>query len=86
LDPIGIFADPVTDDIAPGYSSLIRNPMDFSTIRQKLNKLEYLSLYGLREDLELMCINCTKYNTGMILKKNMLTSNESIYKDETLKS
>lgn len=64
FDPQGVFANPVTDDIAPGYFSIIRHPMDFSTIRKKLNKLEYLSLYSVRNDLELMCRNCTKYNTG----------------------
>jgi len=28
-----IFADPVTEDIAPGYFELIERPMDLSTIR-----------------------------------------------------
>ena len=31
-----IFRDPVTDDEAPGYSSVISNPMDLSTIKSKL--------------------------------------------------
>ena len=55
----------MTDDIAPGYSTIIRNPMCFQTIREKLTKLEYITLYSVRCDLELMCRNCTKYNTGM---------------------
>uniref|UniRef100_T1GWM6 Bromo domain-containing protein n=1 Tax=Megaselia scalaris TaxID=36166 RepID=T1GWM6_MEGSC len=36
-DPHQFFAWPVTDDIAPGYSSIITKPMDFSTIRQKID-------------------------------------------------
>ncbi|CAD1469651.1 unnamed protein product [Heterotrigona itama] len=32
------FAWPVADVIAPGYSQIISNPMDFSTIRQKIAK------------------------------------------------
>ena len=43
-DPQGIFAEPVTDDIAPGYSALISNPMDFSTMAKKLDTLQYHSV------------------------------------------
>lgn len=63
LDPNGIFADPVTDAIAPGYSTLIRNPMDLSTIKAKLDNLEYPTTVSLRSDMILMLDNCTKYNT-----------------------
>ena len=64
LDPNGIFAEPVTDAIAPGYSTIIRNPMDFSTIKQKLENFEYLTVISLRQDMILMLDNCTKYNTA----------------------
>jgi bromodomain-containing protein 7 len=64
LDPNGIFADPVTDAIAPGYSTLIRNPMDLSTIKTKLDNLEYPTTVSLRSDMILMLDNCTKYNTA----------------------
>lgn len=40
-DPHQFFAWPVTDDIAPGYSTIIDKPMDFSTIRQKIDDNEY---------------------------------------------
>ena len=40
-DPNDIFAHPVTDKIAPGYSTMIRHPMDFSTIKSKVDRLEY---------------------------------------------
>lgn len=43
-DPQGIFAEPVTDDIAPGYSALISNPMDFSTMAKKIDTLQYQSV------------------------------------------
>ncbi len=32
---------PVTDDIAPGYSTVIKKPMDFSTMEQKAARGEY---------------------------------------------
>lgn len=40
-DPHGFFAFPVTDAIAPGYSSIIKHPMDFSTMKDKINNNEY---------------------------------------------
>lgn len=43
-DPQQFFAWPVTDHIAPGYSSIIAHPMDFSTMRTKIDNNEYSNL------------------------------------------
>jgi len=43
-DPQGIFAEPVTEAIAPGYSSVIQHPMDFSTMSKKIDSLQYQSV------------------------------------------
>lgn len=43
-DPQQFFAWPVTDNIAPGYSTIISNPMDCSTMRQKIDDNEYRDL------------------------------------------
>lgn len=40
-DPHGFFAFPVTDAIAPGYSMIIKHPMDFSTMKDKIRNNEY---------------------------------------------
>lgn len=40
-DPHGFFAFPVTDAIAPGYSSIIKHPMDFSTMSDRIKNNEY---------------------------------------------
>ncbi|MHC5848197.1 bromodomain-containing protein, partial [Streptococcus pyogenes] len=61
-DPHQFFAWPVTDDIAPGYSSIITKPMDFSTIRQKIDDSEYASLTEFTDDFKLMCENAILYN------------------------
>uniref|UniRef100_A0A182LZX1 Bromo domain-containing protein n=1 Tax=Anopheles culicifacies TaxID=139723 RepID=A0A182LZX1_9DIPT len=61
-DPHQFFAWPVTDDIAPGYSSIILKPMDFSTIRQKIEDNEYGSVSEFSDDFKLMCDNAIKYN------------------------
>lgn len=61
-DPHQFFAWPVTDDIAPGYSSIISQPMDFLTIRQKVEENQYTSLQEFVDDFKLMCENAIKYN------------------------
>lgn len=43
-DPRQFFAWPVTDNIAPGYSSIINKPMDFSTMKQKIEDNQYRTL------------------------------------------
>lgn len=43
-DPQNFFAWPVTDNIAPGYSKIISKPMDFSTMRQKVEDNQYKTL------------------------------------------
>ena len=40
-DPEGVFAEPVTDDIAPGYSSIIKQSMDLLTIGNKIDNNTY---------------------------------------------
>lgn len=61
-DPQEFFAWPVTDQIAPGYSSIITKPMDLSTIRQKISSNTYPSVTQLKSDVRLMCDNAMTYN------------------------
>lgn len=61
-DPHQYFAWPVTEEIAPGYSSIIANPMDFLTIRQKVDENQYNTLQEFATDFRLMCDNAIKYN------------------------
>lgn len=61
-DPQQFFAWPVTDNIAPGYSQIITNPMDFSTIKQKIDDNNYQNLNEFIDDFKLMCNNATTYN------------------------
>jgi len=43
-DPKQFFAWPVTDNFAPGYSNVIKKPMDFSSIKQKIDDHQYTTL------------------------------------------
>eukprot|EP00731_Ephydatia_muelleri_P039297 Em1351g1a len=47
-DPEGIFAEPVTDDIAPGYSAIISHPLDLKTILKKIETNQYSSVNEFR--------------------------------------
>ncbi|KAH0791158.1 bromodomain-containing protein 7 isoform X2 [Histomonas meleagridis] len=57
-----IFAQPVTEDIAPGYFSIVKHPMDLSTIKSKIHDDEYQSLQQFKDDMYLMFNNCMTYN------------------------
>jgi len=43
-DANGFFAFPVTENIAPGYYSIITRPMDFSTMKTKIHNGDYRSV------------------------------------------
>ncbi len=47
-DKEDIFTWPVTDDIAPGYSLIIKNPMDLSTMKKKIESHMYSSVMEYR--------------------------------------
>ncbi|XP_066441318.1 bromodomain-containing protein 9 isoform X3 [Eleutherodactylus coqui] len=61
-DPHGFFAFPVTDQIAPGYFMIIKHPMDFSTMKDKIAANEYKSITEFKADFKLMCDNAMTYN------------------------
>ncbi|KAG7267197.1 hypothetical protein CRUP_006329, partial [Coryphaenoides rupestris] len=47
-DPSAFFSFPVTDLIAPGYSLVIKRPMDFSAMKDRVRKEWYQSLDELK--------------------------------------
>jgi hypothetical protein len=44
------------------YFDIIKNPMDFGTIKEKLKSHSYLSMKNYLEDIELVFHNCIMYN------------------------
>uniref|UniRef100_A0A8C7VYQ8 Bromodomain-containing protein 9 n=1 Tax=Oncorhynchus mykiss TaxID=8022 RepID=A0A8C7VYQ8_ONCMY len=61
-DAHGFFTFPVTDAIAPGYSVIIKHPMDFSTMNDKITDNEYKTVTEFKADFKLMCDNAMVYN------------------------
>ena len=56
------FWEPVTDEVAPGYSELIDTPVDLSKIEEKLENRSYISRAKFVEDFHIMVDNCEEYN------------------------
>ncbi|KAL6121616.1 hypothetical protein NUSPORA_01444 [Nucleospora cyclopteri] len=56
------FCHPVSDEEAPGYSSIVKQPMDLSTVRNKLEMRVYSNLEEFIRDLQLIVDNCKLYN------------------------
>lgn len=57
-----IFTQPVDLEEVPDYLDYIEHPMDFSTMRKKLEEHQYLTLDDFERDLHLIFDNCTTYN------------------------
>ncbi|XP_064598986.1 bromodomain-containing protein 7-like [Liolophura sinensis] len=87
-DVHGIFAYPVNDLIAPGYSSIIQYPMDFSTMGLKLEDEDYNSVAEYKRDFVLMCNNAMTYNQPETIfykeAKRLLQSGSRILSKEKL--
>uniref|UniRef100_A0A915AJ43 Bromo domain-containing protein n=1 Tax=Parascaris univalens TaxID=6257 RepID=A0A915AJ43_PARUN len=61
-DPEEYFAFPVTQSMAPDYHQVIKEPMDFSTMRSKIEANEYADVAAFRKDVELVVNNALTYN------------------------
>ncbi|XP_054997498.1 bromodomain-containing protein 1 isoform X2 [Sorex araneus] len=61
-DPARIFAQPVSLKEVPDYLDHIKHPMDFATMRKRLEAQGYKNLTEFEEDFDLIVDNCMKYN------------------------
>ncbi|KAF3439487.1 hypothetical protein FNV43_RR17765 [Rhamnella rubrinervis] len=59
-----LFLKPVSKKEAPDYLDIIERPMDLSTIREKVRKLEYKSREQFRHDVWQITYNAHRYNDG----------------------
>ena len=62
LDRGGMFREPVDLEETPDYLACISNPMDFSTMREKVEAEKYSSIEAFEEDFLLVVSNCLTYN------------------------
>ncbi|XP_070616293.1 bromodomain-containing protein 7 isoform X1 [Erythrolamprus reginae] len=89
-DPNAFFSFPVTDFIAPGYSMIIKRPMDFSTMKEKIKNNGYQSIEELKDNFRLMCTNAMVYNKPETIyykaAKKLLHSGMKILSQERIQS
>ncbi|KAJ8538191.1 hypothetical protein K7X08_014731 [Anisodus acutangulus] len=63
-DTYGVFSEPVDPDELPDYHEIIEHPMDFGTLRKKLDGGLYSNLEELEADVFLICANAMQYNSA----------------------
>ncbi|XP_061628669.1 bromodomain-containing protein 1-like isoform X1 [Phyllopteryx taeniolatus] len=61
-DQYNVFAQPVSTKEVPDYLDHIKQPMDFSTMRTRIDGHAYRSLDDFEADFDLIIANCMKYN------------------------
>ncbi|KAL3515496.1 hypothetical protein ACH5RR_022398 [Cinchona calisaya] len=59
-----LFLKPVSKKEAPDYLHIIERPMDLSTIREKVRRMEYKRAEEFRHDVWQITFNAHKYNAG----------------------
>uniref|UniRef100_A0A3Q2SZ11 Bromodomain containing 1 n=1 Tax=Fundulus heteroclitus TaxID=8078 RepID=A0A3Q2SZ11_FUNHE len=62
-DQAKIFTQPVDVNEVPDYLDHIKRPMDFSTMRQRVDAQAYTNLDQFEADFNLIVDNCMKYNS-----------------------
>ncbi|KAI7725066.1 hypothetical protein M8C21_018359 [Ambrosia artemisiifolia] len=64
-DTHAVFSEPVDPvEVLPDYHEIIEQPMDFGTVRSKLDKGLYSNLEELEADVYLICSNAMQYNSS----------------------
>ncbi|KAM5332785.1 bromodomain-containing protein 1 isoform 2-T2 [Glossophaga mutica] len=61
-DPARIFAQPVSLKEVPDYLDHVQRPMDFATMRKRVEAQGYRSLLEFEGDFDLIVDNCMRYN------------------------
>ncbi|KAI9219389.1 Bromodomain-containing protein, partial [Blastocladiella britannica] len=56
------FAEPVDTKEVPEYLTVISEPMDFRTMREKVRMRVYKSVSALERDFRLVIANCRQFN------------------------
>lgn len=69
------FINSVDEEYAPNYYSVITEPMDISTMEDKLDNHDYSSVDEFKRDFEKIVENCKTYNGLTSGKNNRSTTN-----------
>ncbi|XP_020242807.1 bromodomain-containing protein DDB_G0270170-like isoform X2 [Asparagus officinalis] len=62
-DTYAVFSEPVDPEELPDYHDIIKHPMDFGTVRKKLDSGAYENLEQFESDIFLISSNAMRYNS-----------------------
>ncbi|QCD77936.1 hypothetical protein DEO72_LG1g1564 [Vigna unguiculata] len=62
-DPDELFAEPINPDVVHNYYEIVKQPMDFATMRAKLHEGIYTELEQFKRDIFLICSNATSVHS-----------------------
>ena len=61
-EALGMFSVPVPKEQFPDYYEMIKKPMDYGTMKEKLERGEYRSAQQMQKDFQLVTTNCLQFN------------------------
>ena len=84
-DDYAFFLSPVDLEQVPGYTDVVKSPMDFGTISRKLLEGQYETMEDFRKDIELVFSNCRKFNPPGTFPLDNADAVEKVFKKEWAK-
>ncbi|KYN96338.1 putative bromodomain protein [Plasmodium gaboni] len=85
FDKKRIFLYPVNVELVPDYLNVIKEPMDFTTMKQKLQNFKYKSFQEFENDILLIINNCYTYNDPSTIYYKFAEDMETYYKKLNIK-
>ncbi|SOV83820.1 bromodomain protein, putative [Plasmodium sp. gorilla clade G3] len=85
FDKKRIFLYPVNVQLVPDYLNVIKEPMDFTTMKQKLQNFKYKSFQEFENDILLIINNCYTYNDPSTIYYKFAEDMETYYKKLNIK-
>uniref|UniRef100_A0A2K5PY07 Bromo domain-containing protein n=1 Tax=Cebus imitator TaxID=2715852 RepID=A0A2K5PY07_CEBIM len=76
-DPSAFFSFPVADFIALGYSMIIKHPVDFSTMQEKIKNNDHQSIEELTGNFKRMCANAMIYRMKILSQERIQSLKQS---------
>ncbi|SCO69084.1 bromodomain protein, putative [Plasmodium vivax] len=85
FDKKRVFLYPVNVQFVPDYLNIIKEPMDFTTMKQKIQNYKYRDFQEFEKDFFLIINNCYTYNDKSTIYHRIAENVENYYKKVTPK-
>ncbi|CRG94562.1 bromodomain protein, putative [Plasmodium gallinaceum] len=85
FDKKRVFLYPVNVELVPDYLNVIKEPMDFTTMKQKIQNFKYNDFNDFEKDVYLIINNCYTYNDKSTIYHRIAENLENYYKKISIK-